>query len=162
MNPMSRLFNGLFVLASLLLASTNLPAEWLLELCPLPNDYGECTSLLETQLHTEQMARLAQSSMERVYCKEKVAEALTSGKMSLLEAAACFRTLHEDPNSWRNPFSPRLEYNDGEGWCREVIQWTETRTRLMQSPYQADLLRDRLEAELQEQMEHCRSVKLPE
>lgn len=152
MNPMSRLLRGLFVLFALLLTFASLCVDWLLEIGTVTDRYGNAVSLLESRRKGEQLTREAQAALERIRVKERIAEALLNDEMTLLEAAACFRSLHEDPRTWHHPFRPRPQRDDREGWCREVIAWIETKVRVEQSPSQADAVRQWLEAELQEQL----------
>ena len=162
MKFMSRLLSSLSVLTALLLTLTSLPPEWLSDLCSPTDQFGNRISLYEAQRAAEQLSRETEATVARLTVKDRVAEALTSGKMTLFEAAVCFRSLYEDPRSWHHPHRPRPEHEDGESLCREAIDWTETSVRLMQSPDRADTLRQRLEAELQEQLECYGLVTLPE
>lgn len=159
---LSRMLSGFFAATALLLTFSNIPAESLLGLCEFNGPSGVRMTLHDEQCKGEHLSHLAQSSVERVACKDRIAEELNSGEMPLIEAAACFRVMYEDPKSWNHPSRPRPAADDAEGWCREVIEWTEMRTRVERSPGVADALRRRLEAELQEQKECQGSVTLPE
>ncbi|HTU88592.1 MAG TPA: hypothetical protein VMF69_00710 [Gemmataceae bacterium] len=162
MNLMSRMLSGLFALTALMLTVSSLPAESLLELFPMTDRFGRRMSLVETQRQGEQLSRLTQGVMERLCCKERISDALTSGEMPLIEAAACYRSLYEDSKAWHNFQRPCPKHDDGENWCREVILWTDMKIRIEQSPDKADALRQCLEAELQELLECHSTVGLPE
>lgn len=162
MNFMSRMLSGFFVVTCLLLTFTSLSAEWLFELGPMTDRFGNRISLLELQRKDEQMSRELHMSIEHLRYKDTVAEALHRGKITLIDAAAMFRSLYEDPKAWHHPRRPRPGREDGEIWCREVIDWTETKVRLEQSPCHADALRRSLEAELQQQLTYHGTVKLPD
>lgn len=161
MNLTSRAFNGLFVLIALGFAAANLPAEWLLKLHPLTDQSGDAVSLRQVQLRKEKLLRSARSANERLCFKEKVAEELDCGNISLIEAAGCFRALYADPESWQNPFRVRPAHDDGEGWCREVIRWMELRMQREQPSDKLRTFRYQLESELRDQLEHYGSVTLP-
>jgi len=162
MNLMSRMFNGLFALAALLLTCTTFPTEWLFEQVTVTDQFGNRASLREIQRKSGQLSREAQVAYERIVAKDEIAEALRNGEMTLLAAATRFRALHADPQSWHNPYRPLPEHQDGAAWCRLVIEWVEANTRIDHSPSQADALRQRLEAELQEQLDCYGTVILPE
>lgn len=162
MNLVGRLFNGFFVLIALLWTFTNLTAEQLSEWFALTDSTGIRVSLRETRRKAEQLKLQNQSIAERECCKQRIAEALNNGQLPLVEAAACYRSLYEAPKSWRNPNRPRPQHDDGESWCREVIEWTERDSLFDHSPGHADALHQRLEEELQEQLESNGVVILPE
>jgi hypothetical protein len=162
MTVLSRLLSGFFLLAALLLTLASLSADWLFEACSPVDQFGRRISLFEAQRKSEELSDEVRSAEERMDAKETATEALLSGKMSLFEAASCFRSLHADPRSWHHPHSLRPLYDDGEAWCREAIDWAETKVRIEQSIGQAKALRKRLEAELREHREYHGTVILPE
>ena len=162
MNVMSRLLSGLFVLTALLLSLTSFSVDWILELYTPTDQFGNRISLFENQRKSEQLSREIAISMERIESKETVVEACINGEMSLCEAAADFRALHRDSRSWRDPLRPMPEFDDGESWCREVIHWAKLRIRFGRSESQADAVAQRLEEELQEEMDCEGRVSLPD
>lgn len=162
MNLISRLFSSLFAITALLFILTSLPADWMLELGAPVDLSGSLRSLLEAQRKGEQLSRKAQSSLAQVAIKDRIGEALTSGKMTLIEAAVCFRSLHEDPKTWHHPSRPCPSHGDDESWCREVIEWVDNSVRINHSADQADALRQRLEVELQEHLDYYGGVKSPD
>jgi hypothetical protein len=162
MNLMGRVFNGFLVLSALLFAVSSIPAEQLSELCALADRSGRLKPLREVWRQREKLFRMRRSIAERECCKQKIAEALNSGQLSLIEAAAYFRSLYEDPDSWPNPRRPRPQHDDGESWCREVIDWMEKDPFSERSSGEAGALHQRLEEELQEQLDCNGFVILPE
>jgi hypothetical protein len=162
MNLINRSFSSLVVFTALLLTFCSLAVEWLFELYPTTDQNGNRVTLFDLHRKGDQITRDVQTSIEHVHSKEMAADALFRGEITLFDAAVLFRSLYEDPKSWYDPQRSRPRRDDGEGWCRLVIEWTETRIRDEQSPSQADALRQRLEAELQRQLACHGSVKLPE
>lgn len=162
MNLMSRLFNGFVLFAALLLSTASLSADWLLDFFTPVDHFGNRLNLFELHRKGQQLTRELQTAWERVQTKSALAEQLQNGERSLFEAAAWFRLLHEDPRSWHDPRRPRPEYDEGERWCRVVIEYATDKVRFDQSDSRANALRQRLEAALQEQLDYHGEVKLPE
>ena len=162
MNSMSRLLSCFFVFTAVLLTFTSLSADWLMELYSPTDQFGNRFSFAEAQRKSEQLSRELAISIERIRTKESVVDALLNGEMTLLEAAAAFRSIHERPQSWHDPLCARPQRDDGESWCRQVIHWVEMRVSLGHSPSLATTERERLEAELQEQMDCDGKVRLPD
>jgi hypothetical protein len=162
MNFMGRMLSAFFICLAMLFTLTSLSAEWLFELGTVTDQFGNRVSLLDLERKGEQIANETQTSLERVLSKERVAESLTTGELTLVEAAALFRSMYDDPKAWHHPQRRRPGREDGEAWCREVIEWTVTKVRIDQSPSQADAVRQRLEMELQEQQTYHGTVRLPD
>jgi hypothetical protein len=162
MNYMSRILSGFFVMTSLLLSFASFSAEWLFERGPITDQFGNRVSLLDLQRRDEQISREIQLSIDQVKSKDTVAAALHRGEITLIDAAVMFRSLYEDPYAWHHPQRPRPARGDGAVWCREVIDWIDTKVRMEQSPSQAEAVRQRLEAELQRELAYHGLVKLPE
>ncbi len=156
---MSRTLPGFFMLAALLLGFAGLSAEWLVELCS-PDPFGERISLFEELRKWEQLSREEQATAKRIRIKVMVAKKLMSGEMTLFEAAAWLRSLYEEPQAWLNPACPRPGHDDGERWCRLVIDWGEKHVFSKYSPGRADVLCRRLERELREHLQCHGIVKL--
>ncbi len=150
MELINQMFRIFLILAALLLTCLSLSADWLFGGGSLANWLDDCVLIIEAQDRAKQLSHQAQLSADRVSSKGEIAEALKNGQMTLLEAAAYFRWLHEDLQSWHHPFRPRPELNDGASWCREVIEWTDRYTSTQPTANQPSALRQRLEAELQE------------
>jgi hypothetical protein len=162
MNIFNRSLRSLVVITALLLTFSSLSAEWLFELYTTSDSSGNRVTLFELRRKGDQITRDVQTSIEHVHSKEMAADALFRGEITLFDAAVLFRSLYEDSKSWYDPQRSRPRRDDGEGWCRLVIEWTEMRIRDEQSPSQADALRQRLEVELQRQLACHGTVKLPE
>jgi hypothetical protein len=151
-----------FIVFTVLLTCISLSVDSLLEGGFLSDSFDDCISLLEAQSKGEQIIREAATTTRRLHAKAEIAEALQNGDMTLIDAAAYFRWLHEDPKTWHYPDRPRPEPQDTEGWCREVIEWTARYLSFGPPPNQTDGLRPRLEAELQTQLGGHGTVTLPE
>jgi hypothetical protein len=162
MTLVSRLLSGLFVFTALLLVFASFSADKLLEVCIPTDQYGNRLSLLDLQRESEELSREFALFSQRFRAKERVMETLITGDMTLREAATEFRNFYEAPPAWNNPFRPRPEYDDGVGWCREVIDWTMNHLHGQRSPYQSEVVRQCLEAELQEQLDNYGTVTLPD
>jgi hypothetical protein len=157
MHLISQLLSSLFVITALLFSLLSSPADWMVELGAPADFSGRLRSL---QRSGEQLSHHCQWTLVCMAVKERIAAALTSGEMTLIEAATCFRSLYEDPQSWHHPNRPRPQLDDGESWCREVIEWLDNSVRIIHSSDEADALRRRLEEELQEQLEYFGVVRL--
>jgi hypothetical protein len=155
------MLRGFVIMTTLGLTCISLSANRLFEGGGLGDSFDDCIKLLEAQGRCEQLTRESQITLERVQVKGRIAEALKNREMKLIDAAAYYCRLHEDLKSWHHPSRPRPDCQDIEGWCREVIEWTEKYTNLELSPGQVEALRQRLEKELQEQLERHSAVKLP-
>lgn len=162
MNLMSRILGFLLPITALLLTFSSLFADRLLEQWTITDQFGNHVALIDLQRKGERMSRGCQTTLERARCKDIAAESLCQGEMTLVEAAAFFRFLYEDPQEWHHPHRPRPDHEDGATWCHQVIEWTVMKVSLEQSPSQADAVRQRLERELQEQLADCGSVALPD
>jgi hypothetical protein len=159
---LNRLLSNLVVFTALLLTLGSLSAEWLFEQFTITDQHGNQVSLFDLQRKGDRITRQVQTTMEHLHSKEMAAEALFRGEMTLLDAAVLFRSIYEAPKSWWHPQCSRPKHEDGEGWCRLVIEWVETKIRDERSSSQADALRQRLEAELQQQLADHGTVKLPD
>lgn len=162
MNVINGLFSNFLIWTTLVLTCASLSAEWLMEPGVLTDRIDDCIALVKAQHKGEQLMRETESTLKRLHVKMEIAEALKKGEMTLIDAAAYLCSLYEDPRAWRNPNYPRPERHDGEGWCREAIDWTERYMTADHSPNQAKSVRRRLEAELQEQLNRHGTVTLPD
>lgn len=161
MDFMSRLLNGFLLFTALAVSFVNLSAERLGEWWAPKDHFGDRHSLTAVRQKGEQLERERRAIRERNHSTEKIVEEMINGEMSLFEAAALFRSLHETPQLWRDPLRPCPRHDEGERWCHLVIDYADNKVRIEQSPRQADDLRHRLEAALQEQRDHHGGVKLP-
>lgn len=153
MNLISRMLRCFLIFTALLLTGISLSANWLFERRSLADWFDDCAALLEAERKGMQLALESQETLNRVFVKTKIAEALRNGEMTLIDAAAIFRSLYEEPKAWHDPRKPRPAFNDKEGWCREVIHWTEHYSFPDNLTSQAQALHQRLEAELQKLMD---------
>jgi hypothetical protein len=162
MNLVNRMLHGFVVFAALMLICISLSADWLFERGALADRFHDCLTLLEAQSKHKQLAMEARSAFERIEVKSRIAEALRNGEMALIDAAAYYRSLHEDPKSWRCLFYSRPEPTDAEGWCRVVIDWTVRNSNGQHPPSQVESLQQRLEAELQDLLKSHGTLTLPQ
>jgi hypothetical protein len=162
MSLISRFLGAFLLTAAVLVTVASLSAEWIFEACMVTDSSGNRVSLFEAHRKGEQLTRQAQAALERMNKKEKIAEMVISGEMSLIEGAAWFRAFHREPHAWHVPTCPPPGPKEGEGWCRVVVDWIDTYVRFHQSPSQAEAIRDRLEAELQTHLDHNGVIELPE
>jgi hypothetical protein len=159
---MSRLFAIPLVCAALLLSFTVIPAEWLDELLAGTDAVRERISLIEEQQRGVRLTQEIDVVLERLLVKDRVAEQLIVGEITLFQAGASFLALHDAPellDRLRQSFSSS---SDNESACRQAIAWAEVRTRVMHSPELGEAVRQRLEAELREHLERYGTVELPE
>ncbi|HEY7326022.1 MAG TPA: hypothetical protein VH592_00170 [Gemmataceae bacterium] len=143
------MIRGLLVFTALFLTCITLSADWLFDGSSLSDRLNDCMTLLDAYRKKEQLASDANSTFERLQVKSRIAQALRNGEMRLIDAAAYFRSLHEDPRSWCYPNRPRPEHKDVEGWCRLVIEWTMRNNSSEIPSSQVEALHQRLETELQ-------------
>lgn len=162
MSLSSRLLSGLLGGTALLLTFASLSAEWMIEACMVTDSTGQRISLLEAHRKGQRLTREVQEALERGRTKDRIADMTVSGEMSLLEAAAWFRSLHQDPRSWNDFAHPRPGEHEGKAWCLAVIDYVEAKTRYEQSASQAEVVQQRLQAELQAQLDGRADVELPD
>jgi hypothetical protein len=162
MNLISQMLRSFIILTVLLLTFSSLSANWLFERGSLTDCLNNCMFLLEAQRKADQLGHEMEVSVNRVFVKAKVAEALAKGEMKLIDAAAVFRYLHEERNSWHALDRPLPDSQDAEAWCREAMEWAERYMRLDRSPSESPAFRQRSEPELQELPKRLNTVKSPE
>lgn len=162
MSLLSRVLSGFFVASAVLLTIASLSAEWVFDACTITDSCGNRISLLDAHRRGERLTRELQATMERIGVKEKIVSMVAEDEMSLIEAAAWFRSLHENGGSQLNALCRMPGQSEGEGWCREVIAYTENKVFYEKSPDRANALRQRLEAELQELLDCRGGVVLPD
>jgi hypothetical protein len=150
MNFLSQLLRSFIILTVLLLTLTSLSANWLFERGFRTDWLNDCLIILEAQRKEELDLREREVSVNRVFVKAKVAEALRKGEMKLIEAAAVFRYLHEERKSWHALNRPLPDSQDAEAWCREAMEWTEQYLHSDRSPSESHAFRQRFEPELRE------------
>jgi hypothetical protein len=98
----------------------------------------------------------------RLTRKERVARAVADGRLTLWEAAACFRTLNHRPPpfAWERFRAAWPGDSDDERHCHEVIHWAYL-TVGRADARRAEALRASLRAELSERLGRG-PVRLPE
>ncbi|MGH7227279.1 MAG: hypothetical protein ACRELF_29030, partial [Gemmataceae bacterium] len=161
MSFMSRLLSGLLLFAALLASLVSTTIEYLPDWCAPKDSFGRRISLSAEQRRRDQLDHAMQAMRAREDDKRVVAEELINGEMSLFEAAAWFRLIHETPPAWSDPCHPCPRHDDGEHWCRLVIDYTDIKVRYEKSPSQADTLSHQWEAALRKQRERHGAVNLP-
>jgi hypothetical protein len=113
-------------------------------------------NLTREEERSEKLNHDHQRLVARMAAKNRVAADLAAGRLTLLEAAACFRDLPPPP----------VAFHDGaksaspeEKWCRDAIAWTEV--VLAEDPARAAEVAARLEQELQDILRRDGKVCLP-
>jgi hypothetical protein len=99
---------------------------------------------------------------QRVARKEEVIGRLIAGEITLLEAAAWFRDLNDDPPDRPCDFR-QLERgrSDGEKACRQVVGWVRSSLINHPDPAEAAKVLARLERELEERAAAKEPIELP-
>jgi hypothetical protein len=88
-------------------------------------------------------------SLKRIHTKARVIELLVDGEMPLLEAAAWFRYVNDNPPDFPSEFrSLHHGQTDGEKACRQVIQWLQYYLPSRMPRSQATLIACQYQAEL--------------
>jgi hypothetical protein len=158
----SRLLTGFLIGSALLLTFASLSAEWVLEASTVTDSTGQRISLWEAYRQGQRLSRAVQETKERTAAKERIADMVAGNEITLIEAAAWFRALHRTPDSWNNIMCPRPGEQEGKEWCCLVITYVEMKTRNEQSVSQAEFVKQRLQADLQEQLDRHGNIELPE
>jgi hypothetical protein len=98
----------------------------------------------------------------RILEKNRVAQELIDGRLTLVEAAAIFRRLNAMPPCSAGSLAHYCAGDsEAERLCRQVILWART-LAAGQSPYLADVTAARLEEELSRHMARHSTVILPD
>jgi len=102
-----------------------------------------------------------QAMFPRMVAKQRIAQDLIDGQMTLLEAAAHFRAADQQPPAfdWQAFRVSVQGQSDEERHCRTVVNYVFT--TLADDPFLADTFRDRLQEELAEHL-RCGTLVLPE
>jgi hypothetical protein len=99
---------------------------------------------------------------QRLRAKNRIVERLLAGELNLLEAAAWFRHLEDNPLWLRVDFrSANPGRSDGEKACRQVIRWVSKRLAGQMPTSQAELVLCQLQAELDTLLADSDTVELP-
>ncbi len=158
----SRFLSLFSILTAVMLTVASLTAEWVFEACMVTDASGNRISLFEAQRKGERLTREVQATLERVETKGKIADMVMSGEMSLIEGAAWFRSLSREPHAWHALVCPPPGPKEGEGWCRLLVDWIDTRTRYDRTASEADAVRQCLESELQTHLDRDGCIELPD
>ncbi len=158
----SRFLSLFSILSAVLLTVASLTAEWVFEACMVTDASGSRISVFEAQRKGERLTREVHAALDRVETKGKIADMVVSGEMSLIEGAAWFRSLSRESHAWHALVCPLPGPKDGEGWCRLVVDWIDTRLRFDRTASQADAVRHCLESELQEILDRDGGIELPD
>jgi hypothetical protein len=109
-------------------------------------------------LPTPEQTRVIQA---RIEAKEAVADRLLAGELVLLEAAAWFRRLNDNPPEYRVDAHLCFPGNsDGEKLCRQVIEWARHPLKSLPPESRAEAL-GRLEDELGRLLAEGAEIELP-
>jgi hypothetical protein len=101
-------------------------------------------------------------SLERIHAKGQVVERLADGELTLVEAAAWFRYLNDNPPGFPARFRElHPGRSDGEKACRQVIQWVELHLVVRMPKSQTTALAGRLRAELDQLLAERGEIALP-
>jgi hypothetical protein len=99
---------------------------------------------------------------ERIRAKSRVVSGLLEGEMTLVEAAAWFRFVNDNPPEYPCLFRETITgRSDGEKACRQVIYWVRARLRAEMTASQADLVLCRLQGDLDTLLAQDDAVELP-
>ena len=96
----------------------------------------------------------------RIIMKDKLADEVAAGRLSLFEAAARVRDMKLP--EFMVDLMRRADgaATDEEGFCRHMLEWTVLRIGYNEGPVGAERMRERLEAELQARMDIHGTLKL--
>jgi hypothetical protein len=107
-----------------------------------------------------QLEQQSRTIVQRLEAKEEVVRRLLAGRLTLLEAAALFGHLNEEPAAW--PFQDNLRWPGAsreEKLCRQVLDWAIPLAR--EEGGRAVEAADRLEAELAALLARGGVIRLP-
>jgi hypothetical protein len=92
--------------------------------------------------------------------KAEVIQRLLDGRITLPEAAAWFKSLNRPGRNGLDLLAGYPGASEGERLCRQVIAWAKARAET-QSYSEAEVVGQRLEAELRARLERDGEVRLP-
>jgi hypothetical protein len=129
----------LTALASLAFAVLAAQPDWL-----RPDPASRPTSILLAA--PDEKSRIMQ---DRMAARTKVVERLLAQEINLVEAAAWFRELNDNPPHLRCDYRSQWPGDsDGEKLCRQVINWAEIHLHGLRTPSEAQEIVSRLRDEL--------------
>ena len=162
MATMIRLFCGVGVCVALFLSFPRWPFNLPEDLVVAKDRSGDPISM---QVERDREARLEEQFEElnaRIAAKDRIADRLLAGEMTLAEAAAYFGRLYERAGLRADALREYRGSSEGEILCRQVIAWVENKVRSEQSPEEAERVVRRLEAELRRHLAEQGTVELPQ
>ncbi len=162
MATMIRLLCGVGVLVALGLSFARWSLAWSEDLVVATDRTGERISM---QVERERDSRLTQQFEElgrRIAAKDRIAERLLAGEVTLPEAAAVFDRLFERAGLRTEALRAYEGSSEGEILCRQVVAWVENKLSLERSPGEAEAVRRRLEAQLRKLLAERGTVELPQ
>jgi hypothetical protein len=109
----------------------------------------------------EALRRLHDIARRRLAAKEQVIRRLLDGQLTLLEAAAWFGYVSDNPPDCPERCCVQRNDSRGEKLCRQVIGWAGTKARERMSWSEAAEIVRSLEAELNDHLARHGTVKLP-
>lgn len=126
-------------------------------------DWGKCLGVKRSYfVNCEEPTEQSAVIMRRVAAKNRVIDQLIAGEMTLVEAAAWFRYLNENPSRYRHDYRDWPGDSDEEKACRQVLSWAEVRVLSQaESKSQAAAMVQRLEDELEQTLRREGRVELP-
>jgi hypothetical protein len=160
MRPSIRLAALVLVFGALVGAAWSQPA--LIEELGRTLGGGDARRLAELERNSAELTRRTGLRVRRIEAKEATIEGLIAGRLTLLEAARCFKDLEagSDDRAADLADSPRL--SDDERLCRQVLDWVHIELGRL-PPSQAAAVWRRLEDQLNDNRRcHGGSVVLPE
>jgi hypothetical protein len=132
---------------------------------PLGLDFGDLPALYrrleESHRRREELDHRREVLLRRIAAKEQVVAELVAGRLTLLQAAARFRDLKEEPPDMADPPGYPCGCSEGERLCREVMAWADG-WLAERAPQRAAAVAARLEAELRRHRDRAGMVRLPD
>jgi hypothetical protein len=118
-------------------------------------DIGQLPDILSQLAADEQLGAELEDKSAALHkaneIKQDVARAVLAGRMTLAEAVACYRDIHEHlPLAWETIRKHYPGDTDEERWCRNVLSWVQSEAG--DQPDQLEALA-RLEAESRHYLE---------
>jgi len=98
----------------------------------------------------------------RIEAKDAVVDRLLGGEIGLVEAAARFRQLNDNPPECPSDFRRVFPGDsDGEKACRQVIAWVQARVRSQRGQAQAEQAEKKYQRELEALLARGCPIELP-
>ena len=154
---------GILAVVAAVLGFANLVVEPSSEGWSLFQQYNGLNSLLSESERKMELDRQLAEAIERNETKERIAARIEAGQLTLFEAAVIFAQLDEKWPGSQLFLQMVSGASEEEKHCRLVIRWMDLRAAYSQSDEEAERIRQRLEAELQEHLDRNGGVvELPD